>query len=38
VKFDLNFIEFSQQQVSTAFMRSEDFVRYYEPYVNTEEG
>ncbi|MCP9018265.1 hypothetical protein NML69_09805 [Streptococcus sp. CF8-6] len=30
--------QLSQQQVSTAFMRSEDFVRYYEPYLNTEEG
>ena len=30
--------QLSQQQVSTAFIRSEDFVRYYEPYLNTEEG
>ena len=30
--------QLSHQQVSTAFMRSEDFVRYYEPYLNTEEG
>ena len=28
----------SSQQVLTAFMCSEDFVRYYEPYVNSEEG
>ncbi|MBF0777100.1 DUF4176 domain-containing protein [Streptococcus sp. 19428wD3_AN2] len=29
--------QLSQQQVSTAFMRSEDFVRYYEPYLQTED-
>ena len=28
----------SSQQVLTAFMCSEDFVRYYEPYVTSEEG
>ena len=27
----------SSQQVLTAFMCSEDFVRYYDPYVNSEE-
>ena len=27
----------SPQQVLTAFMFSEDFVRYYDPYVNSEE-
>lgn len=34
MKFDLNFIEFSQQQVSTSFMRSEDI----KIIINTEAG
>ena len=34
MKFDLNFIELSQQQVSTSFMRSEDI----KIIINTEAG